>query len=205
MKIEILKTLIWPGVTLCLGAIALIMCRKSLNTAISNIKRFGTKSIQLEMNAQSVTRERVDKDAMELLIGRFSEYTRPLESGIDIMIENKKISDPHEIIKILKGHASLWFLAYQYEIIYHTIFGTQINFMQHLNANPEGITSNGIDSFHKISISRGLTNFSREKYVEYLLNVKLLEFKENKYFITLFGKGFLHFLLEAHKEIDKVL
>ena len=203
METEILKIVAWPIVALIFGIVALTMCRKSINNAILNLKRVGTTSISLEMNGQAANSEKVEKDQTELLMGRFSEYTKPLEDNIDKIIADKKMSNPQEIIKMLKEHSALWLLAYQYEIIYSVLFGTQISLMQHLNAQSGGVTVDGIDPYYKTAISRGLKVPSRENYVAYLVSSKLVEFKENKYFLTLFGRGFLHFLLEANKEVER--
>jgi hypothetical protein len=128
-----------------------------------------------------------------------------LEAQIDNIIESKKISSPQDKIKLLRRHAAFWYLALQYESIYHIIFGTQISLLQHLNSKPFGVTMEEADTYYKKSISLGLRDYPFKDYIGYLLGSSLIEQKDEKYFITMQGKGFLYFLIEDNKNMNKGL
>lgn len=202
---EILKIIVWPIMALLSVCAGFIIFRKQIGQIISCVSHVKTKSVEIKMASQVSVSEKVDKDQIEMLLCKFAEHIQPVEENIEKTIAAKNISEPQEVIKILRGHAALWLLAYQYEIIYHIIFGTQISFLHHLNANPGGLEKSDVTPFYDRSVALGLRDFTKDKYMEYLIDSGLVEVKDDKYVLARVGKGFLLFLLEANKDLDKGL
>jgi len=205
MDPAILKILVWPAVALFIGLILIVCFKKPITNVIMRIKNVNAKGVGIDVVSQAVRKEEISKDHMDLLVNRFTTFLMPIENEIDKWISTKSIESQTEIINTLKSHAALWLLAYRYELIYNIIFGTQITLLQYINSKPLGVTLIETEPYFSKSTGLGLNNFSHEQYLNYLLSSELVEFKDNKYFITTYGKGFLHYLVEANKDIGRSL
>jgi hypothetical protein len=205
MDPEIVKILVWPAVALIIAVIVIGCFRKPVTNVIMRIKNVKAKGVGIDVVSQAIKKEEISRDQLDLLVNRFASFLIPIENEIDKWIDGKTIESQDEIIRTLKSHAALWLLAYRYEVIYNVIFGTQISLLQYINSKPIGVTFIETKPYYDKSVEFGLDNFSQEQYLSYLLSNELVDLNEGKYIITIYGKGFLHFMVEANKEVDRPL
>lgn len=111
-------------------------------------------------------------------------------------------NDNEEQLKILKRSLAHFWQSAQFESVSSVIFGTQLNFIVALNSYPNGMGYHEVEPFFREHLNRLPENQRNREFAQwigYLLNARLVEVKNDKYFKAPLGHEFVSWIWENGK------
>lgn len=122
------------------------------------------------------------------------------EAKIYESLDSLKIENAEDKLKVLAKHHANLILRSAYAQINSIIYNSQLLLLNALNVQDAPVELSFFYSFYndaKKNYPDNYDSFSFDAWLKYLKNVGLINTKEEKYFITKFGRGFLTALTEA--------
>ncbi len=150
--------------------------------------------------------EESEKNIKDLMkYGEGFQNINEQEERIKKDLEKRELNYSGSTNEVLIRHLAASQVLYWFEITYNTIFGSQIELLKQLNVTHSGVTYEVASNFYdavKNQYPDQLSTWSLEKYLQYLLDERLIEKRENKLFITQTGIEFLTLLTKSgHPEL----
>ena len=117
--------------------------------------------------------------------------------------------NPKETIDLLIKHLAVTQLWLTAERVYRMIFGSQITLLKFLNTSGGSTSKVTLSQYYdvvKTQFPESYNNYSFEQYLQFLLTQGLITTEDNEhYVITMGGKEFLKWIMEAGLPEDKPL
>lgn len=129
------------------------------------------------------------------------EILAELKTSIIKRINEKNLENDQEKLQSLFTEYADIQLRFMFECIESRIFGSQIVILQHL-ANINNDTVEGIKNFYEQARSFApdlYKNYPFKQYIKFLLHAYVIVVKENRYFITTFGRLYLEYRRLANR------
>lgn len=204
----------WPIVTL----IILYILKNPIRNLINNIKKIGYGNTGIET---SIPNNQDSEDSILQLLGdgddesyldnalyKFtSESMQRLEEIVEKETQISQVEGYQNKYERIYKYSKLLVLIKNFERIYDTIFGSQIQLLQRLNhTNSE--TKNSLKLFYDKASKyypKLYEDYSYRKYLGYLFANSLIHMEENNENVTItyIGRDFLRYLLEANMSLEK--
>lgn len=195
----------WPIVILVLGIIAIVVFRDEFRSLIARTERIRAPGIGFEAGVDQTKPDALAKDAApdaaeELHSMLDNQLVVEQSSLITTDLERRKVS-PGEREKFLVRLTAAISLAWQFETIYHAIWGSQIELLQALNPiAPRGLPATHIKHFFEGGAKRFplmYKNYSSDQWLQFLIsNALVVADGAAAFVITTKGREFLKYLIE---------
>jgi hypothetical protein len=212
--LDFLSSLAWPIITLTI----LLILKEPLKKLIGNIKKIGYGGAGIETNYaknqenETTLLERLgdgnDESYLDNALAKFSEYT--LNRADEIIEQETQISSveglQNQYDRIYK-YSKLLVLIKNFEKMYDSMYGSQIRFLQRLNhtttESKEDLKlyyNNAKESYPNI-----YRDYSYDAYLNFLYANGLIIKEEGteNISISVIGKDYLRYLLEANLSLEK--
>lgn len=197
------KVLSWPVVTF----VTIVLFKKPLLGLLNRLStiKVGKDLFSIDAPLPPIQAEKPldiglenGKNLVELAKYGESPLVRRREELIRQDLKKLQIDgDPKEAIDILVKHLAMAQLLHNAELIYRTIFGSQIILLKQLNVGSLSIEQ--IESFYNTAKAQYpllYNTYSLEEYLHYLKAFNLMQMDDNKRFvITDEGKAFLQWMI----------
>jgi hypothetical protein len=115
-------------------------------------------------------------------------------------LENLKIENAEDKVKVLAKHYANLQIQSEYNQINSTIYNSQLLLLQALNVQATSVELSFFNSYYdaaKNSYPDFYETYSFEAWLNYMKNRGVINTKDEKYFITVLGRGFLMAITEA--------
>ena len=122
------------------------------------------------------------------------------KSKIIASLDQLGISNPEERVEVLASHHANLQIRASYSQINLTIYESQLTLLVALNTQPNPVEPDFVISYYTAAKKKHpehYENISFESWSNYLRTNGLINTESGKYFLTVFGRGFLAALVEA--------
>lgn len=202
LVLDIMK---WP----ILVMIILLLIRRSVINLINRITKIGSGSTSLEIDQQKTAKKQekeyvsnVDK-ALGLFRTNTIEYFKK-DVLQDINLDS--IDSDSEKVDILLNYSIAIYIIRHYEMIYNSIYGSQLLILQQLNSDSYE-TIETVKRFYTSAVEKNpifYKNYSYENYLDFLFSFNLIVIDKVQMNITILGVDFLKYLTETSKTMIKM-
>lgn len=203
----------WPLAALVFGVVFLFVFRPQLEKFLGSVKSVTRDGVTTRAEDQG----QVEKQAVaspaptgaQALLETFdSPVLRQREQAICADLLANKLDTSSETTKVLVRYLAKTQIALGCQIAYRLIFGSQIAFLKRANSSPAGVSAADAKEFYQRVAEIHSDVFQSEEpkpYFDFLLNQKLLVFKDGAFHITDFGREFLTWLIHVGESENKPL
>ena len=181
--------------------ILILILKKPIVNILDKLRKANIKGNTFEFEKQAVqSSSKLEATSVNIPIPTDSAgVLQDFEKLIRRDLTTANIQDSGEKENILISHLAATQLNAAYERAASTIFGSQVDLLRSLNstASPSDISS--LKLFYDnaaLKYPDYYKNYDFEAYVNYLLNMALINEIDSKYSISRFGIGFLVFITE---------
>jgi hypothetical protein len=201
---DVIAALNWPTVSLILGIAAIIIFSPQLKALLNRTSRITKIGWEAQEPQQLPPPPSTPSAVAEYLRAFENELVRQQEERVRADLEERKITSladrEHILIKTLAAYQ----IGLHFERVYNAIYGSQVALLAHLNARPGGDSEAGLKPF--FDNARGTfphvhDSSDFESYLGYLEASTLIERNSAAVTITLVGREFLKYLVDARKAI----
>jgi hypothetical protein len=175
------------------------MFRKPISALLNRTHKISKEGIQtLPQQTQQRPETFEKKTVVQELKEAFDSVTlREHETSIRRDLDQRGLKNEQETIDILIRHLAAAQIARHFEFVNSSIWGSQINLLEHLNGSLEGELNENLRVFYD---QAGLTppiseEYPFERYLNFLILNNLIIQEEEKYKITNLGRDFLGYLV----------
>lgn len=206
--VNILKTLEiikWPIVVI----IVILVVKKPIIELINKIKKIGHGGTSLEIGAQNII-EKQEKNKVsnvDRILGLFREETIEFfKEAVNNETDIENYKTEKEKIEHLKNYSIALYIIKHYEMIYNSIYGSQLLLLQQLNTSVNQNTEfvKKYYDFAKEDYPKFYKDYSYENYLSFLYSYNLIVDEGRFLKITILGLDFLKYLTENSKDFDKM-
>jgi hypothetical protein len=201
---DVIAALNWPTVSLILGSAAIIIFSPQLKALLNRTGKITKLGWEAQEPQQLPPPPSTSSAVAEYLRAFENDLVREQEGRVRADLEVRKITSltdrEHLLIKTLATYQ----IGLHFERVYNAIYGSQVALLAHLNARPAGETEGGVKPFFdnaKASFPHVHENSDYESYLGYLQASTLVERNAGVVTITLVGREFLKYLVDARKAI----
>ncbi|MCV2420314.1 hypothetical protein [Paucibacter sp. DJ2R-2] len=201
-----IEALVWPGVSLILGLVAIGAFRGPLVRKIDRITRATKEGISFEQ-PQVESKPKGDTLSFDDLM------KQPISNAV---LEREKFisgklreiafkTDAERIAVLMRALASVGVDSDFYKVA-HVIFGSQVSFLVQLSGTQQGLPKQVAVSRYtdaKLAFPEIYATRSFEQWIGYLLNINLVRIDGDSYDITQHGSDFLKYLVDARLAHDR--
>jgi hypothetical protein len=195
-----MEYLAWPAVVLVLGLVALFMFKRNIAGRIDKIQKIERIGVSMGAEQTQAVSETKRSGFQELMDSTSSPLLRQQESKIRDDLNARGVTNEQEIIKVLtRAAAGLW-LVIRWEQLDRIIFGSQLMMLIALNASALGLSVEQIGEFYKVAKNQfpaAYENYLFEQWLGFLVSQGLISKGGNGYQVTLDGKEFMSWLVQA--------
>ena len=194
---QILEYVAWPIAFVVVAVIFLVLFRKAISGLLEKTQKISKEGIEIAQTSQTKPSKK-EFSAKELVKVPDSTTIREYEKRIEEDLDELKISDPNEKIKILTRQLAATQQNLFFSSVEKALWGSQLEILRYLNSNATGVDAEKIKSYYWKAVEKAPEAFAKygfEKYIQFLIDVALVKKENNQYFITLVGKDFLVYLV----------
>jgi len=199
---DIIAAINWPGVTLLLGGLALIIFRAQIRLLLNRTKKLspgGLETYDTQQKGTSTdTKAEVDKF--------MSSYDNPVlleqEAAIRTDLTNRNLIGSPENEKVLVRALAATQIVLHFERAYQSIWASQIMILIYLNSQSEGANNNEVKKYYDGARERFpdmYKTYTFENYMAFLESFLLVTRTGDKWNITKGGREFLKFMIDTGK------
>jgi hypothetical protein len=198
---KLLGILVWPGVTLVLGVIALFLFRQQLAVLISRTKRVGKDGLETFESQPAPPTE--EKKSVEEF---FRTFDNPLLLEVEQLIlkdlKDRKIEAAPDREKALVRSLASTNLILHFERVHGLIWASQLTSLRYLNPRDEGADRSELVPIYdaaKADYPERYENYPFERWLGFLKDANLIRERDSRVFITVQGREFLKYLIASGK------
>ena len=200
---NIIGSIGWSQSALICGLVCIFVFRNEIASKIKSIKSVSKNGVLMDQNQEIKSTQDSNND----LLGKNDSVVITEQKNIiktDLKDRNLDLND-NKTVEILIHQLAITQLKLNFEKIYNTIFGSQINLLKKLN---EGVKHKDyIESYCKSIINNysEMSNWDTKIYLTFLFDNTLIVYDDKKeiYAITNYGYEFLSWLLATGNNEDK--
>jgi len=179
----------WPLAILILGTIFLVRFKAEIAELMGRVRGAQTPIGTLTLALQSELSEEMQ------------------QAKRDFEVLQQQLTESGESLTTAQENVTEYARAWQYEVLYRRIFGTQIAVLQGLNSFPT-IAKDQLLPFHNqhLILARAFDqtyNYSVDDYLGFLVTEGTILQVADQYAITDWGRGFLTYLIGAGVALTK--
>jgi hypothetical protein len=191
----------WPLAFLIFGIFFLFIFRKPILLFVGGMKEIcvGNTKFSADLNVRQEAEKPADISKTEALANSFqSPMLVELENAMRERL-GKEVKNPAEREKILIKHLAVTAISHEFERVYRVIFGSQISALQ-IFASQELVSPENLLPIYE-QAKRNYTEFYRsisfDSWLKFLVDFVLMAQQGNKVGVTIRGKEFLKYLIDA--------
>jgi len=202
--VSLVDTLKWP----VLALITVLIFRKPIVDLINRVTKVGYGSKSLEAKQQSEVKENKSEEVsvIDRVVGLFRPETiNMFKTAISQESEFKTLQTAEEKVERLTNYACVIYIMRHFDIIYNSIFGSQIRILEHVNSHSSQTKASVkfIYEHAKQNNPRFFETYSYDEYLAFLFNFNLLRKDDDILSVTILGVDFLKYLTEMNKDVNK--
>ncbi len=151
------------------------------------------------------TDARTAVDELLRRLPRTTYFTQQEEALLQLLKERGIADDPTQMTRALLGIAAHAMTIWDMEMLYNSIFGSQIRILEMLNTSGARPISDLRAVYDEVAreYSSTFDGYPFERYLAFLQNAAFVEVKEQQAFITLKGRTFLVYLAHEGKSTNR--
>jgi len=212
----------WIAVAIVVVSIFfMLLFQKNIRKLIDRIKSGKAGKYQFQTNSPTQNSSGLQAGSAEKLVGGVEPHNlgdspedrlmdalnspaiKEIEKSIKEILIKAGVEEGPKKEKLLLRYLAATELAFHFQRIEHTIWGSQIYILEYLNDNRNGALQDKIkQSFYDDAVKKWpsfFTNYPYEHYIGYLIAERLLVENNGHVCITTFGVEFLQYLVRAGK------
>lgn len=203
--IGLVDSLKWPVLIL----VVIIILIKPIKSLINRVTKVGYGDKTLEVNQQTATQklEKQENSLVDRVIGLFRPESIEMFANIAAQdTELEKLETDKDKIERLKKYSTMLRIMRQFDLIYYSIFGSQIRILEKLNTLQPS-TKDSLKIFYEHSKNSNpnfFENYSFDDYLNFLFSFNLIIENDGAIRITILGVDFLKYLSETNKDVNKL-
>ncbi len=197
----------WPFWMAVVVVVFMVIFRPNVAALIGKIMTIGRTGITVaapDQRAPAAANPRAAAD--ELLAHLDNQYVLTREEAIRKELTTRGLPEASpETAKVLIRYTAVSIITAEFESIYNNIWGSQIQILTHLNS-VSAATREQVLPYYQAVATQSPTVFSVypfENYMNFLINLGLLEAKGDVFSITLKGRTFLLYLIQVGKPLHR--
>jgi hypothetical protein len=188
----------WPVATVILG----VVLKQPLEKLLGRLNSAKHKDTEFGFTPEAQNNPKLDKsssiaDAIpQDSLGLIAEQEAIIYKALDDL----EIKSAEDKVKVLAKHHANLQIQSAYNVINSTIYNSQLLLLQALNTLVSPVELSFFNSYYngaKKSHPEFYESYSFEDWLNYMKNRGIINTKDEKYFITVLGRGFLTALTEA--------
>lgn len=203
--IQLIDVLKWPILLL----IIVLLIKRPIIDLINRITKIGHGGTSLEAEQQKAAEKQEKRQIsnVDRALGLFRPETVDFfktavlqETNLDSFRTDK------EKTELLINYSIALYIIKHYEMIYNSIFGSQLMILQQLNtfAYEDNETLKRYYDYAVKSNPKFYDNYSFEEYIEFLYSFNLIMEEDSRLRITILGIDFLKYITETGKSLSKL-
>lgn len=195
----------WPILVL----IILLFVRKSIMSLIDRITKIGHGSASFEVEQQKSARKQEKEyvSNVDKVLGLFRTNTiEYFKKDVLQDINIASVDTDSEKVDILLNYSIAIHIIRYYEMIYNSIYGSQLLILQQLNSDSYE-TIETVKRYYKLSVEKYpifYEKYSYENYLDFLFSFNLITIDKIQMNITIIGVDFLKYINETSKTMNKL-
>ena len=173
------------------------MFRNQVSSLINRTRKIGKEGLSADPDPEK-QQEKIEtnSEAVQKLLNLVgdSHLINKREESIYIDLENQNISDDTDKVKVLVKHLAGTQTLLTFEIIYGSIFGSQIFLLEKLNqVRTQGMDTTAVNQhFDQVKATYPeFAQWSSVQYFKFLFDNSLIHHDDDKFYITESGTEFL--------------
>ncbi len=187
---------------------AIFILRKPLSNLIDRIRNISGKGIDTTGLQPQQVKEKQQSPLEDVMKAFDSVVLLEYEKRIKEDIDKLGLTNPEEAKKVLIRQLATTQITLTCEIIYKTIYGSQLKILEHLNTRRlVGDTLENIKQFYDAAVAKypeWYKGYSFDDYIRYLKDRLLINVEEGKVKITVLGVEFLGYLIKEGLNKEKL-
>jgi len=205
-----MATFAWP---ICLCVTLLVFCllfRNQIGHFIERTKRITKEGVEADsrtVNTQEVNDIAKPSPADELLKMFDNQLLVEQEGIIKGFLEQNRIQNAAERERVLVRHLASAYLVLRFESIYKLIWGSQLRALELLNENtPLGVLLPALESWYDLGKTLEpelYANYTFQQWYGFMESGPLIVNKAGTVHITVMGREFLKYLVQARYSLNK--
>jgi len=208
---QLISALGWPHFAFTFGIVFLLTFQKELRNLLGRVTSIDKTGIKAQPNPeiQGEDPKRIEA-AQELLLAIGNTVVlQEIEDRIKSELTSRHLVIEGETPKVLIKYLAAAQLSLEFEQVNNLIFGSQIYLLKQLNeVSGQGQTFDLVELHYqhvKNMFGESFSNWSLEKYLQFLFERNLVTFQEGRYHITNLGKEYLIWMARFGRSENKPL
>ncbi len=200
-----MQPLDWPLVVLILGILFMIGFYKPITSLIGRVQEINKSGIRTSPSQIQQGSEQARQAADEIMKTFDNILLKEIEDSINKDLETKGLGKSEEAIKVLVRLLASNRVLLAFESLYSIIWGSQISILQTLNTKPDGETIDAFRPIYDFASSLypdAFNNYSFDRYIDFLKKTNLITPLGDRYYITVFGREFLSYLIRSGRNMN---
>lgn len=208
---ELLNATTWIHLVFLFAVIFLFVFRDQVSSLISRTRKIGKEGLSADpVPEKQQEKIETNSEAVQRLLNMVgdSHLINKIEESIFIDLEDQNISDDTDKVKVLTKHLAGTQTLLAFEIIYGSIFGSQIFLLETLNeVRTQGMDTNAVyQYFDQVKTTHPeLGQWSNVQYLKFLFDNSLIHHNDDKIYIMELGTEFLIWLTKNGRSKAKPL
>ena len=209
---ELLNATTWTHLVFLFAVFFLLVFRDQVSSLISRTRKIGKEGLSADpVPEKQQEKIETNSEAVQKLLNMVgdSHVINQLEEGIYIDLENRNISNDTDKVKVLVKILAGTQILRAFEIVYGSIFGSQIYLLEKLNeVRAQGMDTNAVNQYFdqiKATYPAQLGQWSNGQYLKFLFDNSLIHHNDDKFYITESGTEFLIWLTKNGRNKVKPL
>jgi hypothetical protein len=200
----VIAALNFPTVTLVLGVLVIIIFSPQWKALLNRTRKLTRMGWEGHEPQQLPPAAATPSAVAEYLRVFENDLVLEQERSVRADLEQRKITTPADREQVLIKTLATYQIGLHFERVYSAIYGSQVALLAHLNARHAGDSEAAIKPFYdnaKATYPSVHENSAFETYLGYLEASSLIERNSGSVTITLAGREFLKYLVDARKVI----
>ncbi|MCU0423866.1 MAG: hypothetical protein MUC81_13755 [Bacteroidia bacterium] len=203
--IQIIDVLKWPILVL----IIVLLIKKPIVDLINRVTKIGHggTSFEAEQQKSAEKQEKRQISNVDRALGLFRlETVEIFKSAVLQEINLDSIPTEKEKTELLMNYSIALYIIKHYELIYNSIYGSQLLILQQLNTFTYE-DNESLKRYYDYAVERSpkfYDNYSYEEYIEFLYSFNLIVLENGRVIITVLGIDFLKYITETGKTLNKL-
>jgi hypothetical protein len=202
--LQVVDVLKWPVLVL----IVVLIIKKPIVDLINRITKIGHGGTSLEAEQQKAAEKQEKRQVsnVDRALGLFREETVDFFKSAVLQETNlESIKSDKEKVDHLVNYSIAIYIIKHYEMLYNSIYGSQISILQQLNtfASENNETLKRFYNYASEQNPKFYDSYPFEDYIGFLYSFNLIVVEDGNVKITILGIDFLKYLTETSKSLNK--
>ena len=205
----IIASIGWPVAVLVFAVFFALLFFRPLRDFINRVRSVGKDGVTTADIPKAQIAETKKTAVEDLMRLGDSAMLKEVETAILGELERRSLDATGDSVRVLAHHLAATQIALEFEQVHSVIFGSQIFLLKKLNEfSGDGLDPSYVQKhFDQVQglFSEGLSDWTVEKYLSFLLYRLLIRMDFGKYHITVRGAEFLIWLVRMGRSENRPL